>query len=86
MFLYDAGSLSSGVGELGQQHPLGLCGSLRPAPWQDWHVAPAARGDLQAGKGHRVCKSLSTYYVGCVESLLVMYKRVRELGQRLNLK
>lgn len=48
MFLYDAGSLSSGVGELGQQHPLGLCGSLRPAPWQDRHVAPAARGDLQA--------------------------------------
>ena len=35
-----AGPVSGGAGQLGEQHPLRLCCSLRQAPREDWHSAP----------------------------------------------
>lgn len=47
------GSMSSGTGELGEQHTFGVRGRLRPSPWKDRNPSPAPGGDLPVGQSHR---------------------------------
>lgn len=64
------GAVSSGAGELGEQHSFGMRGRVRASSRQNRHVASAAGGDHPSGEGDRIGTSaeplhcVTDFYIG----------------------
>lgn len=57
------GAVSSGAGELGEQHSFGMRGRVRASSRQDRHAASTAGGDHPSGEGDRIGTELFIYTI-----------------------
>lgn len=78
--LFAPGTVSGGTGELGEQHPFGLCRCVRASSRENWDPSFIAGRDLSVREGDRLGKQ-----TGCIHilstNLIVSHGYVEHITQ-----